>query len=67
MEQQGITMLDAYIRAVPEPVVPVAVEQEYRVPLVNLATGEMLENVGLVGIIDRVNPGNELVELKTSS
>jgi len=67
LEQQGIALVRAYLEAVPEPVVPVAVEKELCAPITNLITGETITGIELHGILDRIEPGNRPIELKTSS
>lgn len=66
MRDQGIGLIRAYIESAPDPVEPIAVEQELRAPLVNLASGDVLTGVILIGILDRVDPGFRPIELKTS-
>lgn len=67
LQEQGIALVKAYLDAVPDPVVPVAVEEELRAPIVNLSTGEIMPDVSIHGILDRIEPGNRPIELKTSS
>ena len=65
LEQQGIDLIRTYLEGVGEVPVPQAVETSFRVPLVNLKTGETAKDIELVGIIDRVDNGP--VEMKTSA
>ncbi|OQA86195.1 MAG: PD-(D/E)XK nuclease superfamily protein [bacterium ADurb.Bin236] len=67
LQEQGIQLLNAYLEAAPISEPPLAVEQKLHAPVIHLGTGEMLDGVGLVGIIDRIDPGIRPVELKTSS
>ncbi|MFA6449301.1 MAG: PD-(D/E)XK nuclease family protein [bacterium] len=67
LQDQGVALVRAYLEAVPDPVIPVAVEQELRAPIVNLITGETIPGIELHGILDRIEPGNRPIELKTSS
>lgn len=67
LERQGIELLRAYIGADVDVDTPQAVETTFRIPLINLLTGEKQDDVELVGIIDRVNQDDEPVELKTAA
>ena len=67
LQSQGRGIVRTYVESISEPVVPEAVEKEITVPVVNLETGEKLRGVEINGFLDRLNPGNVPVELKTSS
>lgn len=67
LEQQALMMLRAYVESVSDPVAPLAVEKTMRAPIVNLVTGEILPDVELVGILDRINADGTVVEFKTAS
>lgn len=68
LEAQGIDLIQCYLEATADSTAtPVAVEAEFRLPVMNLVTGESLEGVQLLSYIDRIDPGDEIVELKTSA
>lgn len=67
IERQGLDMLRIYLEGIGDLSTPLAVESQFRIPVVNIVTGEKLNDVELVGIIDRVGPNEEPVELKTSA
>lgn len=67
LQEQGITLVRAYLDSITEPVAPAAVEQELKAPLINLATGDKLEGVIIHGILDRIEEPDRPIELKTSS
>jgi len=69
LQEQGIALVRAYMESISEPVIPIAVEQELRAPITNLATGETISGITIHGILDRVEPGNtpRPIELKTSA
>ncbi len=67
LERQGLEMLAAYVNAFDDTTPAQAVESEFRAPVVNLTSGEVLADIVLVGIIDRLDGEASPVELKTAS
>jgi len=67
LEQTGLTMLDCYIAGFADTKSPIAVETSFTTPVINLLTGETLEDVTITGIIDRITADGTPVELKTAS
>ncbi len=67
IERQGIEMLRAYIENIGDLSTPLAVESRFQIPIINLVTGEKLKDVELVGVIDRIGPNEEPIEVKTSA
>jgi putative RecB family exonuclease len=47
LERQGIELLRAYLESTGDPSTPIAVEADFKLPLVNIVTGERLEGVQL--------------------
>lgn len=67
LEQKGLELLKMYYETAQLPdAPPVAIEQGFKVPIVNPISGEVLPGVSLYGRMDLILPGT-VVEHKTSS
>jgi len=64
--QELIRAYAAYLDEVGEQDPPLAVEEKFEVPIVDLSTGEKLDDVMLIGFLDRIDATGCPVEVKTA-
>jgi len=67
LEETACVMLQTYLENHIEPLPPKAVEMSFKVPIINPATGETLNDVQLFRIIDLIDGEGCLVDHKTSA